>query len=49
MTSNATAGDETRINTFTTGAQGYSSVIGLADGGTQCEQGQNEDYLEQVV
>ncbi|UVC07315.1 hypothetical protein IHQ71_19145 [Rhizobium sp. TH2] len=33
MSSNATAGDETRVNTFTTGAQALSSVIGLADGG----------------
>ncbi|CAN7188616.1 calcium-binding protein [Rhizobium sp. LjRoot254] len=33
MTSNATAGDETRVNTFTTGIQAHSSVIGLADGG----------------
>jgi hypothetical protein len=33
MTSNATAGDETRVNTFTTGIQANSSVIGLADGG----------------
>jgi len=33
MSSNATAGDETRVNTFTTGNQGFSSVIGLADGG----------------
>ena len=33
MTSNATAGDETRVNTFTTDTQAASSVIGLADGG----------------
>jgi hypothetical protein len=33
MSSNATAGDETRVNTYTTGSQGGPSMTGLADGG----------------
>jgi len=33
MSSNATAGDETRVNTYTTGGQAVASLTGLADGG----------------
>jgi len=33
MSSNATAGDETRVNTYTTGNQALPSLAALADGG----------------